>query len=220
MPTRERLEGLLPIGSQVLSGGNRTSFRIVKYNQRGVQIASTSSRKTALLRYAKLDLVLNNFHLVDPERIQDSIMELMKQHGVRWTQNETFLYGLAREHRTRTAMPDLLELHAEFERQVNECAQMSSAERRNMFETGQAKPERVIVQTTVFMRNPAVAAEVLLRANGHCELCRQSAPFKRRKDGTPYLEVHHRKPLSDGGNDTVQNAIALCPNCHRRAHYA
>lgn len=32
-------------------------------------------------------------------------------------------------------------------------------------------------------------------------------------------EVHHKVPLSAGGDDTVENAIALCPNCHRKAHF-
>ena len=26
--------------------------------------------------------------------------------------------------------------------------------------------------------------------------------------------------LADGGPDTVENAVALCPNCHRRLHYS
>ena len=33
------------------------------------------------------------------------------------------------------------------------------------------------------------------------------------------LEVHHTKPLAEGGEDTVNNAEALCPNCHKEAHY-
>ena len=69
------------------------------------------------------------------------------------------------------------------------------------------------------MRNPDVVVEALLRANGVCERCKKPAPFARRSDGTPYLEVHHRIPLAVGGEDTVENAIALCPNCHRAAHY-
>ncbi|MGE8574311.1 MAG: HNH endonuclease signature motif containing protein [Burkholderia contaminans] len=24
--------------------------------------------------------------------------------------------------------------------------------------------------------------------------------------------------LADGGEDTTENAVAVCPNCHRRAH--
>jgi 5-methylcytosine-specific restriction protein A len=25
--------------------------------------------------------------------------------------------------------------------------------------------------------------------------------------------------LRDGGSDTINNVIALCPNCHRKRHY-
>ena len=38
-------------------------------------------------------------------------------------------------------------------------------------------------------------------------------------DGLPFLEVHHLRQLADRGSDTVSNAVALCPNCHREAHY-
>lgn len=68
-------------------------------------------------------------------------------------------------------------------------------------------------------RNPWVVAAVLMRANGVCEACKAPAPFVR-KDGRPYLEVHHVTPLSAGGQDTVANARALCPTCHREQHYA
>ena len=72
---------------------------------------------------------------------------------------------------------------------------------------------------TAFIRNPDVVAETLNRANGVCGSCGARAPFKRASDGTPYLEVHHKKRLADGGADIVENAIAVCPNCHRRAHF-
>ncbi|MEX3982799.1 HNH endonuclease [Paraburkholderia sp. EG287A] len=79
-------------------------------------------------------------------------------------------------------------------------------------------PESVLVATRAFRRNADVIAEVLGQAAGICQGCRLEAPFKR-PDGTPYLEVHHRQPLAEGGADTVENAIALCPNCHRERHY-
>ena len=79
-------------------------------------------------------------------------------------------------------------------------------------------PTRLAV-TRIYLRNADVAVEVLLRANGFCEECKNQAPFPRKSDGTPYLEVHHRQPLAEGGEDTVVNAIALCPNCHRKAHH-
>lgn len=79
-------------------------------------------------------------------------------------------------------------------------------------------PATITVSSTVFIRNPDVVAEVLLRAKGVCERCGAAAPFKR-KDGSPFLEVHHLRPLSKGGEDTVKNAQAQCPNCHRECHF-
>jgi predicted HNH restriction endonuclease len=40
-----------------------------------------------------------------------------------------------------------------------------------------------------------------------------------RDDNTPYLEVHHVMPLGEGGDDTLENAAALCPLCHRELHF-
>lgn len=47
----------------------------------------------------------------------------------------------------------------------------------------------------------------------------QQAPFLRASDQSSYLEVHHKVPLADDGDDTVGNAIAVCPNCHREEHF-
>lgn len=70
----------------------------------------------------------------------------------------------------------------------------------------------------VQVRAEAVRRYALKRANGTCEGCQSAAPF-RTKSG-PYLEVHHVFRLADGGPDHPAKVIALCPNCHRRAHYA
>lgn len=102
---------------------------------------------------------------------------------------------------------------------TREAMAMSSEERKRELRNSHALPQRVEVRTTAFIRNPIVVAEVLIRANGKCELCQCNAPFFRASDGTPYLEVHHVKRLADGGYDTVKNAVALCPNCHRKAHF-
>jgi len=95
----------------------------------------------------------------------------------------------------------------------------SSAERSARLARAPKSPRKIEVTTYAYERNADVVAEVLVRANGICEVCRREAPFLRRKDGSPYLEVHHRKPLAEGGEDTVENALAACPNCHREQHY-
>lgn len=80
-------------------------------------------------------------------------------------------------------------------------------------------PAKVQTISYDFIRNPDVIAFVLKRANGKCGLCGFDAPFYKASDGGPYLEVHHWITLSEGGEDTVENAGALCPNCHKQAHY-
>ena len=79
--------------------------------------------------------------------------------------------------------------------------------------------KKVVVLSTVFERDPDVVAETLFRSNGICGRCMKPAPFNRKKDGRPYLEVHHLIPLSKGGSDELSNVIALCPNCHRESHF-
>lgn len=84
---------------------------------------------------------------------------------------------------------------------------------------GSHSPKTVIVATTSYVRDPAVKAWILQAAKGHCEGCGDPAPFVGM-DGLPYLEVHHVMPLSSHGSDKTTNAVALCPNCHRRCHYS
>jgi 5-methylcytosine-specific restriction protein A len=83
---------------------------------------------------------------------------------------------------------------------------------------GKSQPARVSSTVERIVRDPAVKAWVLKAAAGHCENCGLPAPFVQ-EDGTPFLEVHHIKWLAQGGSDTVTNAAALCPNCHRRFHH-
>lgn len=85
--------------------------------------------------------------------------------------------------------------------------------------TGADQPERVIGMTMSYKRSAEVAEWVLKYAKGVCEHCSVPAPFLTN-GGTPYLEVHHVVPLAEGGSDTVENAVAVCPNCHRAAHYS
>lgn len=107
----------------------------------------------------------------------------------------------------------------DLESMVRASMRLSSAERSARLAKAPRIPERREVVAYEFKRNPDVIAAVLIRANGKCEKCHKPAPFVKDSDGTPYLEVHHWKPLSQGGEDTVENAGALCPNCHREEHF-
>jgi hypothetical protein len=84
---------------------------------------------------------------------------------------------------------------------------------------GNQSPRRVAGSDSDFIRCPRVVAWILQNCVGKCECCGEPAPFER-PNGQPYLEVHHVVPLSEGGPDTVGNAVALCPTCHRAVHHA
>jgi 5-methylcytosine-specific restriction enzyme A len=106
-----------------------------------------------------------------------------------------------------------------FQQEVATALRRSQSDRRLRLKQAARLPDRVQVVSLAFRRSPDVVAEVLVRANGKCEACHLGAPFQRRSDGSPYLEVHHRTPLAQGPEDTVDNATALCPNCHRECHF-
>lgn len=113
----------------------------------------------------------------------------------------------------------LADIQKTFERQVLDASNLDAEKRAERLRLAPKKPETRAATTTVFIRNPDVVAEVLYRAKGVCQKCGKRAPFTRLANGEPYLEVHHRTRLADGGHDTVENAEALCPNCHRAKHF-
>lgn len=71
---------------------------------------------------------------------------------------------------------------------------------------------------SAYYRSQAIKLYVLHRSSGNCEGCNSPAPFNTKSG--PYLECHHLHRLADGGPDHPSNVVAVCPNCHRRAHYA
>lgn len=110
-------------------------------------------------------------------------------------------------------------LDKRFEEQLEDSEGTKQSERLDRIETADSVPEKIKVISSVYKRNSDIVVEVLYRANGICEKCKSPAPFKRAKDNSPYLEIHHVIALADGGHDSLDNTIAVCPNCHRNFHY-
>lgn len=120
-------------------------------------------------------------------------------------------------HKTRYFSSEQVE--DDLEEQIKNSKKDNPSVRKNRLKEAPKIPEQIQILSVGFKRNPDVITEVLLRANGLCERCNINAPFTRKKDNTPYLEVHHKTTLSNGGEDTIENAIAICPNCHRELHF-
>ena len=113
----------------------------------------------------------------------------------------------------------LEELKSNEELKVKKSSALSQKDRLNQIAKTPLIPKKIKVTSYVYARSPDIVAESLIRANGYCEKCNNIAPFEKKKDNSPYLEVHHKVRLCDGGEDTLGNTIALCPNCHRKEHY-
>ena len=111
------------------------------------------------------------------------------------------------------------QLDENFEKAVSQSLSDDDESRKIRLENAVKVPEKIQTISYDYKRNHDVVAEVLKRSKGKCELCHLSAPFFKASNGLPYLEVHHWVSLSKEGEDTVDNAGALCPNCHKQAHF-
>lgn len=145
----------------------------------------------------------------------DSTRQIVSQ--ILWRNEEDEIFHPSST--TVTYKSQIYENNNNFEKLVEESLKLDPEERLKRLEYASKKPTYTEKLIRVFSRNPDVVAETLSRAKGTCEACNQPAPFQRAHSGTPYLEVHHKIRLADGGDDTVENTIAVCPNCHRKAHY-
>jgi HNH endonuclease len=80
-------------------------------------------------------------------------------------------------------------------------------------------PPKRTRQINDFVRDPYIVAAALARAEDQCEMPNCRSLLFQRDDDRSYLEVHHVVPLGEGGDDTLVNAAALCPSCHRELHF-
>ncbi len=207
------------VNDVIPSGGGRSFFRITEILNDRVRIQPTESTTPSRLRFDKLSIVVENYNDIDPRRIEASVGGILAVNGLSDTQNESYLFGMAREYISRQNVQSKSYVESEFQKAIELARDLSSEEIKERLISSSAIPKKITVISTAFQRNPYVVLAVLERAGGVCESCKQPAPFLKAKDGSPYLEVHHIIQLALNGEDTVENAIALCPNCHREMHF-
>lgn len=98
-----------------------------------------------------------------------------------------------------------------------EISQLSDKELARYTSVKNVKKEPKTTETVVYYRDPYLKQMVKRIADGKCQYCGEEAPFID-KQGEPYLETHHVIRLADGGEDAIDNVVAICPNCHRKVH--
>ncbi|WP_123301294.1 HNH endonuclease [Vibrio crassostreae] len=100
---------------------------------------------------------------------------------------------------------------------VRKAKKLTVEELQALAAKGRKTATRYQQKSTSYERNIWVAELAKRLAKGQCQLCLKPAPFNNTK-GDPYLETHHIVWLSKDGDDTSDNTVALCPNCHKKMH--
>lgn len=98
-----------------------------------------------------------------------------------------------------------------------QLTKLSSRELNRRREMNPVDKKPKTIEAVVYYRDPYLKEIVKRIADGKCQFCGNNAPFIDR-NGEPYLEEHHVKRLADGGRDTIDNVVAICPNCHKKIH--
>ena len=96
---------------------------------------------------------------------------------------------------------DAIAEHVEAE-PITDNAPLSELRARAIASSANVAKAATTSTKNVYERSRDVRRYVLARSKGKCEGCSGPAPFSR-PDGTPYLEPHHLKRLSDGRQITL-----------------
>ncbi len=81
------------------------------------------------------------------------------------------------------------------------------------------EPEQREYIHETFARNQGWVLMAKKKFGQSCMLVGCSNNF-RKEDGSHYVEVHHIKPLFEGGTDGLWNLSVVCAHHHRMAHFA
>lgn len=108
----------------------------------------------------------------------------------------------------------------------DEAAMVASNSGEDILSLAQDKPdsaeleEKTVKRRTgrAYKRDRKIREAILAQARGKCECCGEVG-FET-EDGSKYLETHHIIEVSARGPDSIDNLVAICANCHRKAHYA
>jgi len=189
------------IGNQELTGIN---LRLSKSKEANTEVLLFEVFKSSEYTYkGEVKLVGNPF--VSIQNDQDGLSR------------NVYIFPL--EIQNANALIDDMEVITEVSKQrLSKVQKLSNNEiNEKAKQTEQSKPGFSYSKTKTYQRSEYIVEAALRYSNGICQLCNNAAPFLN-KNNKPYLEVHHIKQLAKGGEDTISNTVALCPNCHRKMH--
>lgn len=143
---------------------------------------------------------------------QETQLDLDKRERLVW------IFPIKLQDDSKESVPYIRELLDNYQAHERKSSRKTNEEieHKNLIYTGKSGSSRETI-SMIYTRDPDIIEYAKRRANGFCELCGNKLDFLD-KDGRPFLETHHIEWLSKGGEDTIENTVALCPNCHSRMH--
>ena len=75
-----------------------------------------------------------------------------------------------------------------------------------------SEPKTIKVKGTVYKRENSVIAKIKILRDFKCQICGTAIV---KKDGSKYVEAAHITTKPDGGNESPDNILLLCPNHHK-----
>ncbi len=92
--------------------------------------------------------------------------------------------------------------------------------KRRAIANGKKNPRYYDAQQRIYERSIEVIEFCRMRAKYQCEIEKcDYTPFVKFETDEVYIETHHINPLSEKGEDTIDNVGCLCPNHHKEIHY-
>lgn len=85
--------------------------------------------------------------------------------------------------------------------------------KEQLAKAGSLTPEQETALVKRFRRCQKLARKVKEIYGGKCQVC--GFTFEKQGSGKPYAEAAHLVALGDGGADSLQNLLCLCPNHHK-----
>ncbi len=193
-------------------------FRVYKITKR-IEEGLLSKGKRGRNYYYKLSIP-QEIKLLHPVLNEETFIE-MKTNLLRlvnpWLVNIAENEDKSMIYDTSAVSTDILQSYEKLIEQIVEEKNLG-----DLLEIIRSKLENIrksTIETIQYLRDHNVRKYAKIRSKGKCECCDSPAPFITENE-EPFLEIHHLVPLSDGGTDSPDNVVAVCPNCHQRFHHS
>jgi predicted restriction endonuclease len=87
---------------------------------------------------------------------------------------------------------------------------------KKIIECENEKSEKITINGKAYKRNNYLMVQIKKYRNYKCQFCSTTIP---KASGGYYIEACHIKPKAEGGKDSLDNILILCPNCHKLFDY-